>query len=488
MLKQKLGQKLVQKLSPQQIQLMKLLQIPTTSLEQRIKEELEVNPALEEGETHAEEDDLFEAEARTDDANAEPDFSEYLDNVNILEDSYKLHTGRLRSQEEEEEQNRFLPIEVNESFHEYLSQQLYLLHLSDDDLKIARQLVGSIDDDGYIRRSLTAIEDDLAFTQGIEVPESELDRVLHIIQNRFEPSGVGARSLAECLILQLRRKQNGCNKYIDLAISILENNFEEFSKKHYAKLERALQIDEDELRLVLDEILKLNPKPGSGYSGGAQVEYYIIPDFIIFNDNGELKLTLNAKNAPDLRISSYYIDLMRAYERSREKDRKQREALMFIKQKIDAAKWFIDAIRQRQQTLYHTMKAILDYQYAYFFTGDQTRLKPMILKDISDITGLDISTISRVVNSKYVQTEYGTFKLKSFFSESLSTEAGDEVSTLEVKEILQNLISKENKRKPLSDQKLTESLLKRGYNIARRTVAKYREQLNFPVARLRKEL
>jgi len=480
MLKQKLGQKLQQKLSPQQIQLMKLLQVPTASLEQRVKEELEVNPALDEGRT--EEDDYDTNDSDDENAQADNiDFSDYI-NDDVGTSSYKTKTYNYKDADD----NKTIPIPVVDTFHEYLVQQLGMVRLNERDGKIAAHIIGSIDDDGYLRRSLEAMVDDLAFGQNVFTDEVELEKILKVI-HRFDPGGVGARSLQECLLIQISKKQ-GDNKYVDIAEDILENHFEEFTKKHYTKMSRQLSITEDDLKMAIEEILKLNPKPGSGYSGGTKVENYVIPDFIIINDNGELKLTLNSKNAPELRISDNYKEMMVEYTRSKEKNKKQKEAMQFIKHKIDSAKWFIDAIKQRQQTMFNSMQAILDYQYGYFYTGDKTRLKPMILKDIAEKTGLDISTISRVANSKFVQTEFGTFPLKSFFSESLSTQSGEEVSTREVKEILKTMIVGENKRKPLSDQKLTEGLLKQGYNIARRTVAKYREQLNIPVARLRKEL
>lgn len=480
MLKQKLGQKLQQKLSPQQIQLMKMLQIPTASLDQRIKEELEFNPALDEGRTE-DEDDYDEDEPREKD---ELDFSEYLDDSD--EPAYRLRTQNYRDPDD----NKTIPIPVTDTFHEHLANQLTMTELDERDRRIAAQIIGSIDDDGYLRRSVEAIVDDLAFSQNVMTEDDEVHRLLKFVQ-RFDPPGVGARDLQECLLIQIQRKndkEEQGNQALDLAEDILANHFDEFSKKHYDKLMRQLSVGEDELRDGIQEILKLNPKPGSGYSSGAKVENYIIPDFIIKNVNGELKLFLNSRNAPELRISESYRAMMNAYNRGSKTNKKERETMQFIKHKIDAAKWFIDAIRQRQQTMLNTMQCILDYQYAFFYTGDQTRLKPMILKDIAERTGLDISTISRVANSKYVETEFGTFSLKSFFSESLTTQSGEDVSTREVKEILKGLIEEENKRKPLSDQKLTDALKNKGYNIARRTVAKYREQLNIPVARLRKEM
>ncbi|MCL4137438.1 UNVERIFIED_CONTAM: hypothetical protein GTU68_061347 [Idotea baltica] len=455
---------------------MKLLQVPTASLEQRVKEELEVNPALDEGKVEdTDEDNENEA-----DNSGEIDLTDYLsDDEGVA--SYKLKTHNYRDPDE----NKTIPIPVTNTFHEYLVQQLGMVMMTVEDRTIAEQIIGSIDDDGYLRRDLEAIVDDLSFSANLETNEVEVERVLQRVQ-LFDPGGVGARNLQECLLIQISKKQS--NKYLNIAEDLLENHFTEFTKKHYEKIARQLSITEADLKEAIGEILKLNPKPGSGYSSGAKVENYIIPDFIIVNDNGMLKLNLNGKNAPELRISDNYKSMMQDYASSKVKDRKQKEAIQFIKHKIDAARWFIDAIRQRQQTMFKSMQAILDYQYTYFYTGDKTRLKPMILKDIAERTGLDISTISRVANSKYVQTEFGTFSLKSFFSESLSTQSGEEVSTREVKEILKKMINEENKRKPLSDQKLTEHLRLKGYNIARRTVAKYREQLNIPVARLRKEL
>lgn len=505
MLKQNLSQKLLQKLSPQQIQLMKLLQIPTVSLEQRIKEELEANPALEEGE---ERDELFDVDRTTeteDDSYSEGE-EDHRDDTYELDDylsdyieddpaSYKLKANNYSSDEEE----KTIPIAVEHTFHEFLEQQLGLLELKDErEEAIAIQIIGSIDDDGYLRRDALSIIDDLMFSQNIYATEQEILDLLNKIQN-FDPPGVAARDLQECLLLQLNTKLNqedypvnGHLQALELATKIIKSYFDEFTKKHYQKLQRHLNISEAELKAGIDEILKLNPKPASGYVGsGSRATQYVVPDFIIVNRDGELELTLNSRNAPDLRINEHYKDMLVSYKantRGRRAEKKEKEAVMFIKQKIDSAKWFIDAIRQRQQTMYKSMYAILQYQYDFFLTGDQKKLRPMILKDIADITGLDISTVSRVANSKFVQTEFGTKRLKEFFSESLQTDSGEEVSTLEVKKILGEIIDAENKRKPLSDEKLKELLNEKGYNIARRTVAKYREQLNLPVARLRKEL
>ena len=502
MLKQNLSQKLLQKLSPQQIQLMKLLQIPTATLEQRIKEELEANPALDEG---AEQDESYEFDNNQDDSFQEGqeeareetfELDDYL--TDYIEDdpsSYKLRANNYSADDED----KTIPIAVQSTFHEYLEEQLGLLELKNDREEIiAKQIIGSIDDDGYLRRDPISIIDDLMFSQNIFAEEQEVLDLLEKIQ-KFDPPGVGARDLQECLLIQLEIKSSEEEHYnylsaptLELAIQIIRDYFDEFTKKHYKKLQRHLNVSEEELRDALEEILKLNPKPASGHTGGAdRTAQYIVPDFIILNRDGELDLTLNSKNAPDLRINEQYRDMLRSYKKTtqgRRADKKEREAVMFIKQKIDSAKWFIDAIRQRQQTMYKTMYAILQYQYDFFLTGDQKKLRPMILKDIADITGLDISTVSRVANSKFVQTEFGTKRLKDFFSESLQTSSGEEVSTLEVKKILREVIDVENKRKPLSDEKLKDILRDKGYNIARRTVAKYREQLNIPVARLRKEL
>ena len=486
MLNQRLAQKLQQKLSPQQIQLMKLLQVPTANLEQRIKEELEANPALEaslEGQASEEEgehefaEDFGEQEERTKD---ELDLSEYLTDDDDVAD-YKLRDNNYPDPDEE----RNVPVRVTKSFHENLLQQLGLVDLDDRQFVIAEQIIGSIGDDGYLRRELEAIIDDLAFAQNVHTNVEELEEMLELVQN-FDPPGIGARDLQECLYIQLERKEP--DEEIDLAKKILKDYFDEFAKKHYDKLQRSLKVSEEELKNAIDEILKLNPKPGGAYGENTKTEQYIIPDFIIENRDGQLELRLNARNAPDLRVSSSFKDMLKSYKESTRKNEDQKQAVLFIKQKIDSAKWFIDAIKQRQQTLFNTMHAIMDYQYDFFLTGDETKLKPMILKDIAEKISMDISTVSRVANSKYVQTEFGTYQLKYFFSESLTTDTGEEVSTREVKKILSDLIENEDKRKPLSDQKLMEELQDKGYNIARRTVAKYREQLNIPVARLRKEL
>ncbi len=508
MLKQNLGQKMLQKLSPQQIQLMKLLQIPTATLDQRVKEELEANPALEEGEdredsleqvrTDEEKDaEEYDVAEEIDEPSREEEFEldDYLSDY--IEDdptSYKLKANNYSADDEE----KTIPIAVESTFHEHLETQLGMLELEDErELTIAKQIVGSIDDDGYLRREPIAIIDDLMFSQNVTATEEEIKKILAQIQ-QFDPPGIGARDLQECLVIQLRQrlkkedeKDADCPA-LRLALRIVRDHFDEFSKKHYVRLQRQLGATEQELRDGVEEILKCNPKPASGFNDkNNRGTFYVVPDFLLSNRDGELELDLNSRNAPDLRINEHYKDMLMTYKdntKGRRAHKKEKEAVMFIKQKIDSAKWFIDAIRQRQATMYKTMYAILQYQYDYFLTGDQKKLRPMILKDIADITGLDISTVSRVANSKFVQTEFGTKRLKDFFSESLQTKSGEEVSTLEVKKILTEVIEKEHKRKPLSDEKLKNILREKGYNIARRTVAKYREQLNIPVARLRKEL
>jgi RNA polymerase sigma-54 factor len=487
-LSQSLQQKLLQKLSPQQIQLMKLLQVPTANLEERIKEELEENPALEQAEEdHDDQFDDIKDEFDTSDEeefemDGSEDISEYVGDEDGEIAEYKMKDDNYPEQDE----GKVAPYKIETSFHEHLQEQLGMLKLDEKQQKIAEQVVGSIDDDGYLRRETIAIVDDLAFRQNVDTNEKEVEEVIHLIQ-QFDPPGVAARNLQECLLLQLERQRRD-NKEVEMAIEVLSKYFDEFTKKHYDKIQRGLNLTDFDLKNVIGQIIRLNPKPGGNYSDLNKAESYVIPDFFIYNNGGKLELTLNSKNAPDLRISEGYRDMLREYDRGSKKDKRQKEAVIFIKQKIDAAKWFIDAIKQRQHTLTSVMETIMNYQHEFFLTGDETVLRPMILKDIAERTGLDISTVSRVANSKFVQTEFGTYRLKFFFSESLSTESGEEVSTREVKKILSDLIEGESKKKPLSDEKLTELLQEKGYNIARRTVAKYREQLNIPVARLRKEL
>ena len=490
-LSQSLQQKLLQKLSPQQIQLMKLLQVPTANLEERIKEELEENPALELSEDDTDPDDQKdEADAPDEDYEMDGsedeydslDISDYVSEGDDEVGDYKLRDDNYP----EADDNKTIPYRVETTFHDVLADQLGMLKMDDRTRKIAEQIVGSIDDDGYLRRETTSIQDDLAFRQNIQVTEDEIEKIIDKIQ-QFDPPGVCARNLQECLLLQLHRKLKE-GKKVQTAIDVLTHYFDEFTKKHYDKIQRGLGLNDDQLKEIISQIVKLSPKPGGNVGELNKGESYVIPDFFVHNNGGKLEITLNSKNAPDLRISEGYRDMLKDYDRGTKKDKRQKEAVLFIKQKIDAAKWFIDAIKQRQHTLLSTMQTILDYQREFFLTGDETTLRPMILKDIAERTGLDISTVSRVANSKFVQTEFGTYRLKFFFSESLSTDSGEEVSTREVKKILSNMVEAENKKKPLSDERLTELLQEKGYNIARRTVAKYREQLNIPVARLRKEL
>lgn len=492
-LSQRLQQKLLQKLSPQQIQLMKLLQVPTAHLEERIKEELEENPALETSEdghdeNHDESQDDFETDAddfETDGSETDYDNIDISDYVNDGDDEvgdYKYRDDNYGDPNE----TKVIPHKVETSFYDTLKTQLLMLTLTERQRKVAEQIIGSIDDDGYLRREITSIVDDLAFRQNIDSSEKEIKGLIKMIQ-QFDPPGVAAKDLQECLLLQLKRKEAG-GQPVRMAIEIIEKYFEEFTKKHYEKIQRALNLEEDEIKEVINQIIKLNPKPGGQVGETNKLQSYVIPDFFVLNNNGKLEVTLNSKNAPDLRISEGYRDMLKDYDRGAKKDKRQKEAVLFIKQKIDSAKWFIDAIKQRQHTLLSTMTTIVEYQRQFFLTGEDTDLRPMILKDIAERTFLDISTVSRVANSKFVQTEFGTYRLKFFFSESLVTDSGEEVSTREVKKILSNLIDDENKQRPLSDEKLTELLQEKGYNIARRTVAKYREQLNIPVARLRKEL
>jgi len=489
MLRQNLHQKLLQKLSPQQIQFIKLLQVPTVSLDTRIKEELEDNPALEDLSLANMNDPVEEYPDRDpeeDNFNQE-DSQESLDEFNVddyLQDDNINDYGTKYEQNGDDDDRKEIPIAVQNSFFESLQAQLDLLPLSDKDFRIGQQLIGSLDDDGYLRRPVNSLVDDLAFSQNVFAENEEVDEMLKVIQS-FDPAGVGARDLQECLLIQLRKKDH--SSIILKAIMVVENYLDEFTKKHYDKLERSLNMDSEELKEVVNEILKLNPKPGDSNAVTTK-QLQIIPDFHISNSDGILFLTLNSKNAPELRVSRSYQDMFEHYDKTAEKDKKLKEAVQFVKQKLDSAKWFIDAIKQRQQTLLKTMKAIMDYQYEYFLSGDDRNLKPMILKDIADRIGMDISTVSRVANSKYVQTEFGTFLLKSFFSEAIQMDSGEEVSNKEVKKILEECIGKENKRRPLADEKLTEILKEKGYNIARRTVAKYREAMNIPVARLRKEL
>ncbi len=490
MLRQNLQQKLLQKLSPQQIQFIKLLQVPTVSLDTRIKEELEENPALEDLSLANMNDPVEEYPDRDpeDDNFNVDDQPESIDEFNVddyLQDpDINDYGSRYDQNTDDDEERKEIPIAVQSSFFESLQAQLDLVPLDDQAFRISQQIIGSLDDDGYLRRPIPSLVDDLAFSQNVIAEEDEVLEMLKVIQG-FDPAGVGARDLQECLLIQLRKKEQ--SPVIQKAIHVVEDYLDEFTKKHYDKLERSLNMDSEELKAVINEILKLNPKPGDSNAVTTK-QLQIIPDFHISNNDGVLVLTLNSKNAPELRVSRSYQEMFEHYDKTAQKDKKLKEAVQFVKQKLDSAKWFIDAIKQRQQTLLKTMNAIMNYQYEYFLTGDDRNLKPMILKDIADRIGMDISTVSRVANSKYVQTEFGTFLLKSFFSEAIQMDSGEEVSNKEVKKILEGCIEKEDKRRPLADEKLTEILKEKGYNIARRTVAKYREAMNIPVARLRKEL
>ncbi|OKL40672.1 RNA polymerase factor sigma-54 [Pontibacter flavimaris] len=474
-----LRQLLSQKLSPQQIQFIKLLQIPTAELEMRIKEELEINPALEEGreesaEEYSDSSDEYEEDYSKDD---DIDLNDYLNDDEIS--GYKMQGDRGGDEEDKE-----MPIAMTSTLTDSLLDQLGFLSLDDKQYNIGMQLIGSIDHDGYIRRDLRSIANDLAFSQNIETTEEEIEQVLHLIQT-FDPAGIAARDLPECLLLQLERREQ--DETTVLAERIIRQAFDEFTKKHYQKIQSKFNVSEEELKKGIDAITRLNPKPGGAGASMTRVQY-IIPDFILANNNGQLELSLNSRNAPDLRISRSYADMFDAYDKSDKKDKKLKETVTFVKQKLDAAKWFIDAIRQRQNTLLRTMEAIIKYQHSFFLEGDESELRPMILKDIAEEIGMDISTVSRVANSKAVQTEFGIYPLKYFFSEGIATDSGEDASSREVKHILKEIIEGENKRKPLSDEKIEKLLNEKGYNIARRTVAKYREQLNIPVARLRKEL
>lgn len=495
MLNQRLQQKLLQKLSPQQILLMKLLQIPTVGLEQRIKQEIEDNPALEvDGEEFGDYDEDSTSDNETEgedysdtniddykEKDSEFDLNDYINEDDVP--SYKLQTNNYSSDDERKE----IPFASGKSFHEMLEEQLSQQYLDDKKYQIGLYIIGNLDDSGYLHRDIEAIADDMAFNQNIMVDKSDVEEVLKIIQD-FDPSGVGARNLKECLFIQLDRKsRERPSESLDLAIRIINRSFNDFTKKHYQKIVKRLEITEDQLKKGMEEILKLNPKPGNSLSETTRTNHYIIPDFTITNNGGLLELTLNSWNNPDLRVSQSYSHMIQNLG-SQKKSKKQKEALSFIKQKVDSARWFIDAIKQRQNTLFDTMHAIMEYQHEYLLTGDDTKLRPMILKDIAEKVNLDISTISRVANSKYVQTPFGTLLLKTFFSESMQKDDGEEVSTREIKRILSDIINEEDKKKPYTDEYLTTCLKEKGYPIARRTVAKYREQLQIPVARLRKEL
>lgn len=479
-----LQQKLLQKLSPQQIQVIKLLEIPTVQLEQRIKKELEENPVLELTSDSPSDDSEEQEDASAGENESDSDefsLEDYMDDDDIPE--YRLSSNNYSKDDKQID----VPFSAGTSFHESMTEQLGLANLTEVQKQLAEYIIGNIDEDGYLRRDLASISDDLAFNVNMDVSEKELEEILTIIQD-FDPPGVGARDLQECLLLQIKRKRE--TEANLLAIKILKDSFDEFTRKHYDKIIRKYEITEEELKNAVNEILRLNPKPGSSYSNPlSKSNQVIVPDFILENNDGELQLSLNQRNVPDLRMNNTYMEMMRSYNENRKNiSRDQKDALLFVKQKMDSAKWFIDAIRQRHQTLLLTMSEIIDFQKEYFQDGDEAKLRPMILKDIADRTGLDISTISRVSNSKYIQTHFGIFPLKYFFSEGMQKDTGEEVSTREIKKILEECISGENKHRPLTDDRLAQILKEKSYPIARRTVAKYREQLGIPVARLRKEL
>lgn len=487
MLKQQLNFKLSQKLSPQQIQLMKLIQLPTQAFEQRISQEIEENPALEGGKEDSNEfDDDFSNEEFDNDSvegneviETEINIDEYLSDDETP--NYKLSVNNYSPDDEEKK----IPYASGTSFNQYLLQQLNTYHFNEEEKEIAHFLVGSVDEGGYIRRDILDIVDDLAFTQNIFTSEEKVVEIIKIVQN-LDPAGVGAKNLQECLLIQLKRKNS--TEATSLAIKLIEDSFDQFSKKHYNKILSKHSVTENHLRAAIHEIEILNPKPGGSYAGNTKIIEHVVPDFTIRIQDGDLQLTLNGRNAPDLHVSKDYSEMLKGFKVTKQKTKSQKDAVLFIKQKLDAAKWFIDAIKQRQQTLFITMNAIMHHQKEYFLTGDEQKLKPMILKNIADEIAMDVSTVSRVANSKYVDTPYGTKLIKEFFSESMKNDKGEDVSTREIKNILENIILEEDKKKPYTDDKLAEILKNKGYPIARRTIAKYREQLEVPVARLRKKI
>ena len=487
MLKQQLNFKLSQKLSPQQIQLMKLIQLPTQAFEQRISQEIEENPALEGGKEDSNEfDDDFSNEEFDNDSvegneviETEINIDEYLSDDETP--NYKLSANNYSPDDEEKQ----IPYASGTSFNQYLLQQLNTYHFNEEEKEIAHFLVGSVDEGGYIRRDILDIVDDLAFTQNIFTSEEKVVEIIKIVQN-LDPAGVGAKNLQECLLIQLKRKNS--TEATSLAIKLIEDSFDQFSKKHYNKILSKHSVTEEHLRAAIHEIEILNPKPGGSYAGNTKIIEHVVPDFTIRIQDGDLQLTLNGRNAPDLHVSKDYSEMLKGFKVTKQKTKSQKDAVLFIKQKLDAAKWFIDAIKQRQQTLFITMNAIMYHQKEYFLTGDEQKLKPMILKNIADEINMDVSTVSRVANSKYVDTPYGTKLIKEFFSESMKNDKGEDVSTREIKNILENIILEEDKKKPYTDDKLAEILKNKGYPIARRTIAKYREQLEVPVARLRKKI
>ncbi len=500
MLDQKLQQKQQQKLSPQQIQVIKMLEIPTMELDTRIKEEIEANPALE---VDIDDDDNEEQEKieSEDDAPGESDNDSEMDDENsdeekndefdiddyFNEDEYTNYKESVNNTSPDQDDTKEIPFSAGNSFQENIKSQLGLLNLSEDDMVLADFLIGNIDEDGYLRRDLESVSDDILLLQNISASVEDLRRILRAIQT-LDPAGIGATSLQECLLLQIDRLQKTPESLT--ARAVIKDYYEEFTKKHYDKIQQALEIEEEDLKAAIDIIVKLNPKPGNG-SVDAYAKTFnqaIIPDFNLENINGEMVLSINSRNIPNLKVSKTYVSMLQEYKPTQNSNSKEREAFDFIKQKLDSAKWFIEAIKQRNNTLLSTMQVIFDYQKEFFMSGDESKLKPMILKDIADKTGLDISTVSRVANSKHIQTPYGVYSLKYFFSEGLQTESGEEASSRQIKQILQDTIAEEDKRKPYTDEQLADVLKSKGFIIARRTIAKYREQLGLPVGRLRKEL
>lgn len=486
MLRQSQQQRLLQRMSPQQIQFLKLLRVPTLEMEMRIKEEMEINPALEYS-TDDHKEDIYEdsddiVSENLDEVSLQDDHADQIDIDDYLrnegdEGGYDYGSG-------DNEKTTYNAVRYEVDFHQNLLDQLRMLDLTEKEELIAEQVIGSINDDGYLSRAITAIVDDLAFGRNVSTSEEEVLQIIKKIQT-FDPAGIAAYTLQECLILQLKRIGKP-KEIVALAINMLDSQYELFIKKHYDKIKKNLKVDEAAFQKALDLILKLNPKPGATFEGNNTSNNYILPDFFIDNNEGILEIMLNSKNAPELRISHEFKEMLNSYDKGDKKDKKNAEAVSFIKQKLDAAQWFINSIRQRQSTLLQTMNAIAHFQKEFLLTGDEAALKPMILKDVAEVTQLDISTVSRVANSKYVQTQFGTFSLKYFFSEKITMENGEEVTNKEIKSILTEIVGAEDKKKPLRDEDIMDILAKRGYNISRRTVAKYREQLLIPVARLRK--
>lgn len=487
MLRQSQQQRLLQRMSPQQIQFLKLLRVPTLEMETRIKEEMEINPALEYN-TEDEHGDIYEDDAdepiqdSLDDVSLQDDQAEQIDIDDYLRNEgddggYDYGSG-------DNEKGTYNSVRYEVDFHQNLLDQLNMLDLSENELLIAEQVIGSINDDGYLSRAVSAIVDDLAFSRNVITTDDEVEKIIQKIQT-FDPPGIATYTLQECLILQLRRIGKP-KEIITISIAILDKHYDLFIKKHFDKIKKALKIDEDLFQKAIDQVLKLNPKPGSAFEGNSTSNNYILPDFFVDNNEGVLEIMLNSKNAPELRISQEFKEMLTAYDKGDKKDKKNTEAVNFIKQKLDSAQWFINSIRQRQTTLLQTMSAIAHFQKEFLLTGDETTLKPMILKDVAEVTNLDISTVSRVANSKFVQTQFGTFSLKHFFSEKITMDNGEEVTNKEIKSKIAEIIGAENKKKPLRDEDIMDILAKKGYNISRRTVAKYREQLMIPVARLRK--